>query len=62
MFLLFSLLISTQKDEPDSEVIKELALFYGVSPSTMTSLVKEVTDNFVFLYILYVYLFLNVYP
>jgi hypothetical protein len=62
MFLLFSLLISTQKDEPDSEVIKELALFYGVSPSTMTSLVKEVTDNFVFLYILHVYLFLNVYP
>jgi hypothetical protein len=62
MFLLFSVLISTQKDEPDSEVIKELALFYGVSPSTMTSLVKEVTDNFVFLYILYVYLFLNVYP
>ncbi|CAB4024954.1 maternal embryonic leucine zipper kinase, partial [Paramuricea clavata] len=30
-----------KKDEPDSEVIKELALFYGVSPSTMTSLVKE---------------------
>lgn len=38
----------TQKDEPDSDVIKELALCYGVSPTTMTSVVKEVTDKLIF--------------
>ncbi|XP_046852119.1 maternal embryonic leucine zipper kinase-like [Xenia sp. Carnegie-2017] len=30
-----------KKEEPDVDVIKELALFYGVSPLTLTSLVKE---------------------
>ena len=38
----------TQKDEPDSDVVKELALSYGVSPTTMTSVVKEVSTELTF--------------
>ena len=53
---IYTVLISNQKDEPDTDVIKELALFYGVSPTTMTSLVKEV-NNYAFLYLIRLSLF-----